>query len=140
MADDKYTLPPCFGTEGTITALLDPSIRREFMALDQGEQGITVEYVWIGGTGQDLRSKTRTITKKIEKAEDLPLWNYDGSSCGQAPGDDSEVYLLPRQIYKDPFRCVLPTPLSPAASLNLSVWYSKEARRASITHENAVCS
>ena len=24
------------------------------------------------------------------------MWNYDGSSTGQAPGDDSEVYLVPR--------------------------------------------
>ena len=102
--DDKYTLPPCYGTEGTITALLDPSIRREFIALDQGGQGITVEYVWIGGTGQDMRSKTRTLTKDVKGAGDLPDWNYDGSSCGQAPGEDSEVYLVPRQIYKDPFR------------------------------------
>ena len=31
-----------------------------------------------------------------KKPEDLPVWNYDGSSTGQAPGDDSEVYLVPR--------------------------------------------
>ncbi len=37
-------------------------------------------------------------------AQDLPHWNYDGSSTGQAPGHDSEVYLVPRAIYKDPFR------------------------------------
>lgn len=30
---------------------------------------------------------------------ELPLWNYDGSSCGQAPGDDSEVMLRPVKIY-----------------------------------------
>ncbi len=36
--------------------------------------------------------------------QDLPCWNYDGSSTGQAPGEDSEVYLVPRAIYKDPFR------------------------------------
>lgn len=36
--------------------------------------------------------------------QDLPIWNYDGSSTGQAPGTDSEVYLVPRAIYKDPFR------------------------------------
>ena len=35
---------------------------------------------------------------------DLPLWNYDGSSTGQAPGTDSEVYLKPQAIYRDPFR------------------------------------
>ena len=32
------------------------------------------------------------------------MWNYDGSSTGQAPGHDSEVYLVPRCIFKDPFR------------------------------------
>lgn len=36
--------------------------------------------------------------------QDLPNWNYDGSSTGQAPGHDSEVYLVPRAIFKDPFR------------------------------------
>ena len=35
---------------------------------------------------------------------DLPDWNFDGSSTGQAPGDDSEVILVPRAIFKDPFK------------------------------------
>ena len=34
----------------------------------------------------------------------LPKWTYDGSSTGQAPGDDSEVIIVPRAVYKDPFR------------------------------------
>jgi glutamine synthetase len=38
------------------------------------------------------------------KASDLPKWNFDGSSTGQAPGDNSEVILYPQAIYKDPFR------------------------------------
>jgi glutamine synthetase len=38
------------------------------------------------------------------KPEDFPIWNYDGSSCGQAPGADSEVYLKPVATYPDPFR------------------------------------
>ena len=33
-----------------------------------------------------------------------PKWNYDGSSTGQAPGEDSEVILYPQSIYPDPFR------------------------------------
>merc|ERR1711879_65112 len=32
------------------------------------------------------------------------MWNYDGSSCEQAPGDDSEVIINPVRIYPDPFR------------------------------------
>jgi hypothetical protein len=42
--------------------------------------------------------------KQGEKVESLPKWNFDGSSTGQAPGDDSEVILRPCRIFKDPFR------------------------------------
>jgi glutamine synthetase len=34
----------------------------------------------------------------------LPIWNYDGSSTYQAEGSNSDVYLYPVTIYKDPFR------------------------------------
>lgn len=35
---------------------------------------------------------------------DLPIWNYDGSSTYQASGSNSDTYLHPVAIYKDPFR------------------------------------
>jgi hypothetical protein len=56
--------------------------------------GITPHHAWT----------CRTLTKKPASVKDLPDWNYDGSSTGQAPGTDSEVYLKPRAMYKDPFR------------------------------------
>lgn len=34
----------------------------------------------------------------------FPQWNFDGSSTGQAPGDNSDVYLKPVAVYPDPFR------------------------------------
>jgi len=40
----------------------------------------------------------------VKKVSELPGWNYDGSSTGQAPGADSEVYLQPVRMYADPFR------------------------------------
>lgn len=53
----------------------------------------------------DVRSKTKVVNKKeIRDVSELPEWNYDGSSTGQAPGNDSEIYLRPQKIYKDPFR------------------------------------
>ena len=39
-----------------------------------------------------------------ESVADLRDWNFDGSSTGQAPGDDSEVILQAKAIYRDPFR------------------------------------
>jgi glutamine synthetase len=49
--------------------------------------------------------KTKTWTKGEPKsADELPIWNFDGSSTGQAPGHDSEVLLKPVAIFPDPFR------------------------------------
>lgn len=62
------------------------------------------EYIWIGGSGQDIRCKTKTLTTKPTSIKDFPIWNFDGSSTLQAPGRDSEVYIVPVQFYPDPFR------------------------------------
>ena len=61
-------------------------------------------YLWLGGNGGDLRSKTKTLEGPIRGLKDLPRWNFDGSSTGQAPGADSEVVLVPRAVFRDPFR------------------------------------
>ena len=39
----------------------------------------------------DIRSKTKTLEKEVHDISELPIWNFDGSSTGQAPGKDSEV-------------------------------------------------
>ncbi len=44
------------------------------------------EYIWLGGTEQDMRCKTRVLDKVPKSVDDLPTWNYDGSSTDQAPG------------------------------------------------------
>jgi hypothetical protein len=54
--------------------------------------------------GDDYRSKTRVLDKMPKTVDELPLWNYDGSSTGQAPGEDSEVFLQPAFMCKDPMR------------------------------------
>jgi glutamine synthetase len=93
-----------FGTQGKIGQLLDGALYdNRFADLDQGGR-VCAEYVWLGGTMQDLRSKTKCLDKYPKSPTDLPHWNYDGSSTNQAPGHDSEVLLVPRAIYKDPFR------------------------------------
>lgn len=61
------------------------------------------EYVWTDAAGVP-RSKTKTLSRKPVSIEDLPVWNFDGSSTEQAPGEDSEVLLVPCRIFRDPFR------------------------------------
>ncbi|KAJ8753659.1 hypothetical protein K2173_026335 [Erythroxylum novogranatense] len=64
--------------------------------LSDASEKIIAEYIWIGGSGMDLRSKARTLNGPVSDPSTLPKWNYDGSSTGQAPGEDP--------IFKDPFR------------------------------------
>jgi glutamine synthetase len=49
--------------------------------LPQGNN-VIAEYVWIDGA-MGVRSKARTITgtDKITSLDQLPEWNFDGSSC-----------------------------------------------------------
>ena len=54
---------------------------------------------------QSLRSKTRTMDSFPSSIDALPVWNFDGSSTGQAVGHNSDIYMKPVSIYR--YVCVL---------------------------------
>jgi len=82
---------------------LDQLITQKFLSLPQPKNKILATYVWIDGTGEQLRAKTKTLSKVPQNVEELSWWMFDGSSTGQAEGDNSDVYLKPAAIFRDPF-------------------------------------
>lgn len=66
-----------------------------------------VEYVWIDGNYK-LRSKIRVLSLQNHMClfnilSQIPNWNYDGSSTGQATGTNSEVSIVPKALFNNPF-------------------------------------
>lgn len=51
----------------------------KYMSLDQGER-VQVLYVWIDGSGESMRCKTKTVEKEPVVPGDLPIWNFGGSN------------------------------------------------------------
>ena len=60
---------------------------------------VYLEYIWIDGSG-GFRSKIKITDTVMKCLDDIPIWNYDGSSTGQADIETSEVLLIPVKCYR----------------------------------------
>jgi len=81
----------------------DKGVLGRYLAKPQGER-VQAMYIWIDGSGENLRCKTKSLESEPKTIDELPEWNFDGSSTGQATGVNSDVYLKPVAMYPDPFR------------------------------------
>ena len=74
----------------TTPIALDSIVLERYLSLDQGEVCLAT-YIWVDGTGEGVRGKTKTLEKLPKSVVDIPEWNFDG------------IYLKPVAFYRDPF-------------------------------------
>ncbi|CAM6124304.1 unnamed protein product [Calypogeia fissa] len=85
--------------------------RREAGAITAG-YAQKAEYIWMDGLeGQkgikfnEMRAKTKVMQKPLPAGSiDFPEWSFDGSSTGQAAGNNSDCILKPVFSCPDPIR------------------------------------
>lgn len=80
------------------------TVLQRYMRIPQPEDRVMCEYLWVDGSGEGIRSKCRTLDFEPKHPKECPVWNYDGSSTYQAEGSNSDMYLHPVAIFRDPFR------------------------------------
>merc|ERR1712244_71853 len=64
------------GHKMTFNGALDKTVMDRYLALGVKDCGKTqAMYVWIDGTGENLRAKTRTLDFVPKHPKELPIWN-----------------------------------------------------------------
>ncbi|CAH0406292.1 unnamed protein product [Chilo suppressalis] len=77
---------------------------KHYLQLPLPEDKVFATYIWIDGSGITMRSKDKILEEVPCDLSMVPKWSFDGSSTGQAKTHNSDTYLIPSAIYKDPFR------------------------------------
>eukprot|EP00897_Mesotaenium_endlicherianum_P000863 jgi/Mesen1/10778/ME000091S10303 len=103
-----------FFQSNELTAALasSPITRRQIRSLQINALAQRAEYIWADGLEgrkgirfNEMRSKTKVIPDPIAAGSiDFPEWSFDGSSTGQAEGNDSDCILRPVYSCPDPIR------------------------------------
>ena len=66
-----------------------------------------LEYIWLDGYEPVPNLRSKTTIKDFESfptLEELPMWNFDGSSTQQAEGGSSDCLLKPVAVFPDTTR------------------------------------
>ena len=88
----------------SIVVMLTRGCSLGYSIVKKNRKTVLAEYIWIDGYG-GTRSKARVLeTDLVDNVKEVPEWSFDSSSTGQGTARTSDALLIPRSIFKDPFR------------------------------------
>ncbi|XP_070389768.1 glutamine synthetase 2 cytoplasmic-like isoform X2 [Dermacentor albipictus] len=81
------------------------TVLQRYLDLEQPDDAVFCTYVFVDGTLEKTRSKTKTLEFEPKRAEDCPEWTFCAMLSYQWPdtGPESEAYLSPVALFRDPF-------------------------------------
>lgn len=94
----NYTL------EHSANAAINKHVGDKYMCLPLPECKMFATYIWIDGSGDHLRCKTKVLNFYPACVDEFPHWGYDANQTGQNVGSHADNMLIPAAVYNDPFR------------------------------------
>ncbi|KAH8041554.1 hypothetical protein HPB51_016999 [Rhipicephalus microplus] len=82
-----------------------PDIMERYLELEQPDDVVFCTYVFVDGTLENVRAKTRTLDFEPKAPEDCPRWTFCALGTYQwgDAGAKSEMYMEPVALFRDPF-------------------------------------
>lgn len=88
----------------SINHIMSKKVMDRYIRLPVPCNKVLATYIWIDGSGINMRCKDRILNCTPYSADVAPEWAFDGSSCGLASTDNSDTRLKPASVCRDPFR------------------------------------